>query len=45
MDRFTRDKLNLNPRSDEEIHQVLSNFEMKWEKKRNMQDDPRISRY
>lgn len=36
MDRFTRfaqDKLNLNPRSDEELRGVVTNFELKWQNK------------
>ena len=46
MDRFTRDKLNLNPRSDDEIHNALTTFEMKWENKaRNALGHDRISRF
>ena len=33
MDRFTQDKLNLNPRSDEELRDVLTGFERKWQDK------------
>lgn len=45
MDRFTRDKLHLNPRSETELHTVLSNFELKWQQKaRRAYDDGRISR-
>lgn len=33
MDRFTQDNLNLNPRSDEELHGVLTSFELKWQNK------------
>jgi hypothetical protein len=46
MKRFTRDKLNLKPRSEEELHSALTNFEMKWEHKaRRVLDDERISRF
>jgi len=46
MDRFTRDKLNLNPRSDEELHSALENFELKWENKaRRSGGNDRISRF
>ena len=46
MDRFTKDKLNLNPRSDEELHSALTNFEMKWEHKaRRVLGTERISRF
>jgi len=33
MDRFTTEKLHLNPRSDDELHTAISNFEQKWEAK------------
>jgi hypothetical protein len=33
MDRFTQHKLNLNPRSDEELRGVVSGFELKWQNK------------
>jgi hypothetical protein len=33
MDRFTQSKLNLNPRSDQELRGVLANFEQKWQNK------------
>jgi hypothetical protein len=46
MKRFTRDRLNLNPRSEEELHSALTNFEMKWEHKaRRALGDERISRF
>lgn len=47
MDRFTMDKLHLTPRSDEELHSVLTSFELKWQNKarRHLQDDDRISRF
>ena len=32
-DRFTTHKLNLTPRSDAELHSVLSSFERKWQHK------------
>jgi hypothetical protein len=45
MDRFTQDSLNLNPRSDEELHSALTNFELKWENKaRRALGSDRISR-
>ena len=46
MDRYTRDKLNLNPKSEEELHAALTNFELKWQNKARMvRDDERISRF
>jgi len=41
MDRFTQNILNLNPRSDEELHGVLTSFEQKWQNKfrRHLGDD------
>jgi hypothetical protein len=45
MDRFTKDKLNLGPRSDEELHSVLSNFELKWQHKARRVQDARINRF
>jgi hypothetical protein len=46
MDRFIRDKLHLNPRSEQELHSVLSNFELKWQNKaRRATDDERINRF
>jgi len=33
MDRFTQDKLNLNPRSGEELRGVITSFELKWQNK------------
>jgi hypothetical protein len=46
MDRFTTNKLNLAPRSEEQLHSVLSSFELKWQQKaRRMQQDERISRF
>ena len=48
MDRFTRDKLNLHPKTDEELHSALTNFEMKWQTKatRHLRGgDTRISRF
>jgi len=45
MDEFTTRKLNLTPRSNEELHSVLTSFELKWQNKaRRMLDDERISR-
>jgi hypothetical protein len=39
-------KLHLQPKSDEEIHAVLSNFELKWQHKaRRARGDGRISRF
>jgi hypothetical protein len=46
MERFVRDKLHLNPRSEDELHTVLSNFELKWQQKaRRVYDDQRVNRY
>jgi hypothetical protein len=45
MDRFTKQKLHLTPRSDEELHSVLSNFELKWQSKARRTNDERISRF
>lgn len=42
MDRFTMNKLNLAPKSDEELHSALTNFELKWEQKAHRD---RISRF
>jgi hypothetical protein len=40
MDRFTTEKLHLNPRSDAELQNVLNNFEQKWQAKaRRAYDD------
>jgi hypothetical protein len=45
MDRYTTRKLNLSPRSDEELHSVLTGFELKWQNKaRRVRGDERISR-
>jgi len=44
MDRFTKEKLHLTPRSDEELHSTLSNFELKWQNKARRVQDERISR-
>lgn len=44
MNRFTRNKLNLNPRTDEEIHSALSRFELKYEARR-LDENERISRF
>ncbi|HSX05651.1 MAG TPA: hypothetical protein VLF69_04240 [Candidatus Saccharimonadales bacterium] len=45
MDRFTAQKLHLTPRSDDELHSVLNNFELKWQTKaRRALKDERISR-
>jgi hypothetical protein len=46
MNRFTKDKLNLNPRSDDELHSAVTNFELKWESKaRRALGEDRISRF
>ena len=46
MDRFTRSKLNLNPRTDQELHSALKGFELKWEHKaRQRLGNDRISRF
>jgi len=40
------DKLRLHPKSDDEIHAALSNFEMKWQNKASRaHDGDRISRF
>jgi hypothetical protein len=44
MDRFTRAKLHLTPRSDEELHNVLTNFELKWRSKAQRLQDEQASR-
>jgi hypothetical protein len=45
-DEYTTRKLNLSPRSDEELHSVLTNFELKWQHKaQRLGADARISRY
>lgn len=43
MDRFIRSKLNINPRTDDELHSALSRFELKYEAR--LQDSERISRF
>jgi hypothetical protein len=45
MDGFTRDKLHLTPRSEEELHSVLSNFELKWQHKARRMQDERVNRF
>ncbi len=45
MDRFTVNKLNLTPRSEEELHSVLTSFELKWQNKARHTQDDRISRF
>lgn len=47
MDRFTTEKLHLTPRSSDELHSVLSNFELKWQNKarRAGATDDRINRF
>lgn len=46
MDEFIARKLNLTPRTDEELHSVLTSFEHKWQSKaRHLQRDDRISRF
>jgi hypothetical protein len=45
-DDFTKAKLNLNPRSDAELHSALTGFELKWQHKaRRLGVDERISRF
>lgn len=46
MDRFVQRKLNLAPRSNNELHSVLTSFELKWQNKadRLRGGDERISR-
>ncbi|MEJ0073526.1 MAG: hypothetical protein WDN27_05645 [Candidatus Saccharibacteria bacterium] len=44
--RFIVDKLNLTPRTDEELHSALTNFELKWQHKmRRSHGDERITRF
>jgi hypothetical protein len=45
MERFIRDKLHLNPRSEAELHSVLTNFELKWQNKARRVQDERINRF
>lgn len=46
MDRFAINKLNLTPRSNEELHSVLDNFELKWRNKaQRVRGTDRISRF
>ncbi len=46
MDRNTRNKLNLHPKSTDELHSALSNFELKWQNKaRQVGEDNRIARF
>lgn len=46
MNLFTVDKLNLSPRSEQELHSALSNFELKWQDKaRRASGQERISRF
>ncbi len=46
MDRFTIDQLNLNPKSEHELHSALTNFELKWQRKANHAiNQERISRF
>lgn len=37
MDRFTQDKLHLNPRTKAELRGVVTNFELKWQDKARRQ--------
>jgi hypothetical protein len=42
MDQFITEKLHLTPRSQEELQDMLSNFEQKWQTKaRRVYDDGR----
>lgn len=46
MDHYTLNKLHLQPKSDEELHAALGNFEVKWQHKaRRLRDHERISRF
>jgi hypothetical protein len=46
MDKFAVDKLHLGPRSQDELHSALQNFELKWHKKATrLGSDERISRF
>ena len=43
MDRFTRNTLHLNPRTDEELQSVVQSFEQKWRAKARRFSDERAS--
>lgn len=43
MDKFTREKLNINPRTSEELHTALNRFELKYEAR--LEGSDRISRF
>lgn len=43
MDRFTKDELNLHPKSEKELHSALSRFELKYEAR--LKNDDRIHRF
>ncbi len=46
MDEFTVRKLNITPRSEEELHGVLTSFELKWQNKaRRINQDERSPRF
>lgn len=48
MDDFTTRKLNLTPRTSNELHSVLTSFELKWQNKARrlrLENDERISRF
>jgi hypothetical protein len=44
MDRFTTEKLHLTPRSHDQLHDVLSGFEQKWQAKARRAYDDTMSR-
>jgi hypothetical protein len=43
MNRNAKDELNLNPKSDKELHSALSRFELKYEAR--LKNDERIHRF
>lgn len=45
LDPAAIDKLNLTPRSDEQLHATLTNFQLKWEQKARRGSTDRISRF
>ncbi len=48
MDHFTTRKLNLTPRTNQELHSVLTGFELKWQNKArslHSRGGDRISRF
>lgn len=44
MDRTAQQKLNLSPRTEQELHEVYDRFLIKWENKARRAIDDRVSR-